>query len=191
MSHIDRDRWNARYLEYELPYSDQPRRFLVSNVAYLPKAGLALDAAMGLGGNAGFLLDLGLRVIGIDISEIALRAARQRFPALMAVQADLTQLRLPAQTFDLIMNFNYLERSLWSQYMHALKPGGILIIETLTEEFLEQRPEIDPAYLLARGELPRLFPKLEILVHREVRINEDGHLRPLAGLVARRPMTDP
>ncbi len=108
----------------------------------------------------------------------------------MAVQADLRHFKLPEEMFDLIINFYYLERSLWDQYIQALKPGGILITETLTEEFRKQHPEIEPAYLLAPGELQQIFTGTEILVYREELINEEGHLRPVASLVARRPLSD-
>jgi SAM-dependent methyltransferase len=36
-----------------------------------------LDIAMGLGGNAAFLLERGLRVVGLDISWVALQRAKQ------------------------------------------------------------------------------------------------------------------
>lgn len=183
----DRQRWNTRYQQYEKPSIKRPRKFLLENAAYLPQKGLALDVAMGLGGNAGFLLARGLRVIGVDISEIALRRAYQRLPELFPVQADLRHFSLPDRAVDVILNFYYLERSLWPFYHRALKPGGILVFETMTQDMSLTHPEIDPVYLLAPGELCQAFSKLEILVYREETINEDGRQRPVASLVARCP----
>ncbi len=187
MSISDRQRWNSRYTQEECASFERPRGFLVQSALFLPHHGLALDAAMGLGGNAAFLLARGLRVIGVDISEVALRAARQRLPGLAAVQADLSHFYFPENTFELIVNFYYLERSLWPSYSSALKPGGILVFETLSIEMLSIHPEIDPLYLLKPGELRQAFPDLETISYRQEWITESGHRRPVASLVARRP----
>ena len=190
MSIQDAQRWDSRYTE-NARYStfEKPRPFLVNHVKLLPTSGLALDIAMGLGGNAELLLKRGLKVIGVDISSVALKRARQRLPALMAVQADLTRFYLPANTFDVILNFFYLQRDLWPNYVRALRPDGWLIFETLTVDFRSMQPEIDPKYLLASGELRHAFPSLEIVDYQEGwSTSDDGHRRPVAGLVARKPM---
>ncbi|RPI29324.1 MAG: class I SAM-dependent methyltransferase [Chloroflexota bacterium] len=186
MPHPDAERWNARYTQEEFKHFEQPRPFLVEQAGFLPSQGLALDAAMGLGGNAGFLLQRGLRVIGVDVSSVAVRRAKQRLPGLMAVVADITSFALPTATFDVILNFFYLERSLWPLYRQALRPGGLLVIETLTVEMLKVQPEIEPVYLLAPGELRAAFADLEILVYREGWVaGRRGHSRAVASLVAR------
>lgn len=189
MAKEDSVRWDQRYQE-ESRYNsfNRPRPFLVENAGFLPSCGLALDAAMGLGGNAAFLLERGLRVVGIDISEVAVRQAKERLPRLMAVQADLDLFCLPSSTFDLIVNFFFLERQLWPQYARALRPGGVLVFETMTQDMREIRPDIDPAYLLTPGELNQAFPELQTLVYREGWTENDrGHRRATAALVARKP----
>lgn len=186
----DAQRWNARYREEERYATfEAPRPFLVEGAGYLPAQGLALDAAMGLGGNAGFLLERGLRVVGVDISEVAVRRARSRRPELMAVLADLTRFYLPPTTFDVILNFFYLQRDLWPSYVAALRPGGLLFIETLTEAMRHRQPDIDPQYLLAAGELEYAFPGLETLRYYEGWTEGSrGHPRPVARLLARKPL---
>ena len=59
----DAQRWNNRY-QQETRYNrfSQPRPFLRQHLWRLPASGLALDAAMGLGGNAGLLF--GARAAG-------------------------------------------------------------------------------------------------------------------------------
>jgi tellurite methyltransferase len=184
----DAKRWDERYSgESRHSNFEKPRPFLVHHAELLPTNGLALDVAMGLGGNAEFLLKRGLKVIGVDISSVALKRARQRLPELIAVQADLTQFYLPANTFDVIINFFYLQRNLWPDYIRALRPNGWLIFETLTVDFRSIQPEIDPKYLLAPNELHHAFPALEIIDYQEGwTTNDNGHLRSAAGLVARK-----
>jgi hypothetical protein len=161
---------------------------LVENKHFLPRGGLALDAAMGLGGNAGFLLKHGLRVVGVDISSVAVGQAKARLPGLMAVIADLSYFYIPPHSFDAILNFYFLQRDLWPLYRSALRPGGVLFIETLTQEMLRLQPDTDPAYLLAPDELRRAFADWEILVYREGwERSRGGRLHPVASLVARIP----
>jgi tellurite methyltransferase len=182
----DARRWDQRYLDRERESFKAPRPFLVEHAPYLPGEGLALDVAMGLGGNAGFLLERGLRVVGVDISSVAVNRARQRLNGLMAVRADLTHFYLPENTFDLIVNFYYLERGLWDQYKRALKSGGVLVMETLTRGTLAVNPDLDPAYLLSPGELLRAFGDMEILVYQEgLERTEGQHPRAVASIVAR------
>jgi tellurite methyltransferase len=185
---IDAVRWNARYLNENSGSFVTPRSFLVENSSYLPQLGLAVDAAMGLGSNAGFLIEHGLNVIGVDISEVAVHRAKKNFPQLWAVVADLTRFSMPPNTFDVILNFFYLERDLWPHYIKSLKPGGVLIFETLMLDMLQIHPDIPPAFLLGKDELRLGFSELEILVYREGWIkSETGHLRAVASLIGRKP----
>lgn len=186
----DAERWNARYSQDER-YSkyDLPRPFLVEHADYLPETGLALDVAMGKGGNASFLLERGLRVIGVDISWVALRHAKVLNPELMAVLADLTRFSLPTHKFDAILNFYYLQRDLWSQYRRALRPGGLLFFETLTQEMQQVDPGIDSIYLLEAGELREAFHDWRIHVYQEGWVGQETkHPRAVASLVASKPV---
>jgi tellurite methyltransferase len=81
--------------------------------------GKALDIATGKGRNAIFLAERGFDVVGVDISSIALaeaqRWAKEKSLAIAWQQADLEQIELPALRYDLVLNFNYLQRSLLNQ----------------------------------------------------------------------------
>jgi len=187
MSLDDARRWNARYQTGMRDSFEHPRPFLVEHAHLLPSSGLALDVAMGLGGNADFLLQHGLRVIGVDISDVAIRISASRLPGLMPVVADLSRFYLPPDSFDVIVNFLYLQRDLWAFYSSALRPGGILILETLTRDMLTIHPEIDPHFLLKPRELAHAFPSLQTLVYREGwQESLTTHPRAVASLIAQR-----
>jgi SAM-dependent methyltransferase len=186
----DQLRWDERY-RAEPRYSrfERPRHFLVRHSRYLPAAGLALDLAMGLGGNAEFLLSHGLRVVGVDRSGVAVQKAKHRMPALMAVHADLADFPLPNARFDVVLNFYYLQRDLWPRIESALRPGGVLFYETLTREMLAINATIDPQFLLAPGELGAAFPGLDTLEYVEGwTAGDSGHRRAVAALIARKPV---
>src|SRR5690349_6181617 len=116
----DQSRWNDRYRTQHAT-SPSPAPWLLEHAALLPAPGLALDVAMGLGGSAGWLSERGWRAAGADLAEVAVRRAKARWPALLAFVADLEHYRFPDQTFDLILDFRYLDRGLWPQFRRALK----------------------------------------------------------------------
>ncbi len=193
MTGEDADRWNSRYLAEDLSISHQPSRLLIDHLDLLPRQGLALDLAMGLGHNAGVLLRHGLRVVGVDISWVAVRQAKLNFPGLMCAVVDLERFLIPVNIFDVIINTLYLQRSLWQPIVFGLKIGGIVLIECLTEDMLELHPEIDPSYLLKSGELRQTFTEpgisrnLELLSYSEGwKLSNAQHRRATACLVARR-----
>lgn len=189
MPHQDALRWDNRYREDKRYTSfEQPRPFLLDNSYLLPMSGLALDLAMGLGGNAHFLLSKGLRVVGVDISSTAVWQAKNKNPKLMAVLADLAEFYLPAQKFDVVLDFYYLNRELWPAIRNTLRQDGLLIIETLTRSMLQINPEIDPIFLLEQNELRASFADWEILAYREGWLQtESAHPRAVASLIARSP----
>jgi len=191
MPHPDALHWNARYAsEQKYLFKQEPRPLLTSRLNLLPETGLALDVACGTTPSGIFLAERGWRVIGLDVAETALRRVQARakkdaLPVSLAV-VDLTRIRLPAARFDLILNFYYLERSLWSAYQQALKSGGLLFFET----FL-WHPEVEdhPEYYLQPDELRQAFAGWDILFYDEInrpRRNEHGTKR-VAQLVARKP----
>ncbi len=184
----DAARWDEKYQDERYNTFTQPRQFLIDHESYFPRRGLALDVAMGLGGNSAYLVEHGLSVIGVDISSVAVRRAKKRFPQIMVVQADLTHFYLPTARFDVILNFFYLQRDLLPRLVCALRPGGLLLIETMTQSMLEVKPDIPPDCLLAPYELHNMFAHLDIITYHEGWTNSrDHHRRAIASLAARVP----
>ncbi|HHY88206.1 MAG TPA: class I SAM-dependent methyltransferase [Chloroflexi bacterium] len=190
MQNEDAVRWNARYADCGRPYDTTgPRELLVEHLDLLPDRGLALDLAMGLGHNGALLQSRGMRVVGVDVSIEAVRRARQMYPGMTAFVADLTSFRFPSGCFDLILNFYYLQRDLLADFARLLKPGGMVVIETLTEVMQAIKPDLPPEYLLQSGELRRLFTGWEILYEREGWIpSRHGGKKAVASLIARLPI---
>lgn len=183
----DAIRWNQRYKDPK-SWMHCPRKLLTENLYLIPQKGAALDIAMGVGVNASALLEHGLQVVGIDISHRAARVAKNNYPELQAVVADLTHFNFPLQYFDVICNFYYLQRELWPRFTKILKPRGYLFFETLTRPMTKIKPELDPHYLLGEGELMEGFKDWEIISYFEGwQESEIGNPKAVARLLARLP----
>jgi SAM-dependent methyltransferase len=194
MSNPVRRRWEEKYQrEAELWLEKEPRKLLKSFAYLLPGDGRALDAASGVGNNAVFLARKGLRVFALDISESALRLAKQRTKflpkPLEAAVVDLSKPWLPADYFDVIINFHFLERATFPVYRKSLRLGGLLFFDTFT------KPAGDfdsPEYYLQQGELFEHFQDYEVIHYREDQLPPtDTHpKRGLAQLVARKSQSN-
>jgi 2-polyprenyl-3-methyl-5-hydroxy-6-metoxy-1,4-benzoquinol methylase len=173
--------------------ADQPSDFLrqvfESDAWHIPH-GLALDVAAGKGRNAIFLAKMGFSVVGIDISTIALEEARRRAEEksleISWHRADLEQIELPTAAYNLIVNFNYLQRSLVPQIRRALKPQAHIIFETyLIDQQASGHPK-NPAYLLNHNELLDHFRSFRVLCYREGKYTEGGKAAFRAGIFAQK-----
>jgi SAM-dependent methyltransferase len=191
MAHDDQLRWDKKHAADG--GSDRPAKFLVevlSSGDWRITAGRALDVACGTGRNALYLAAKGFDVTGIDISEVALAEARRRVQAASLparfVQADLEALRLPEAEYDLIINFNYLQRSLIAPMFSALKIGGHIIFETFLIDQKEIGHPKNPHHLLGRNELLQFFSGMRVLYYREGQITEAGTTSFRARLLAER-----
>lgn len=191
MSNPEADRWNEKYSqESDLWLGMEPRRLLVSFIDWLPNAGLALEAACGVGINAIYMARHGLRVFGFDISEYALRLAREKVkemnhPVEFAVM-DLSNLWLPDDSFNVITNFHFLERGAIPVFQKALKPGGLILFDTF---MATGRSNDTLHYYLDPGELRSLFDGFEMIHYEESTQHPSRRHgeRGSAQLVARKP----
>jgi SAM-dependent methyltransferase len=152
----DRERWNAKHARggHELP--SIPLLRLQGRL----RPGTALDLAGGRGENAAILSLAGWRVVLADLSDAAVRLARDRAAGLrtplLSVQADA--LRLPFRgPFDTIVVARFLERPLLPVLADLLRPGGTLYCEQPVRG-------LKPDYLARPGEFRALLPLLEPVV---------------------------
>jgi tellurite methyltransferase len=158
----------------------------------------ALDIACGNGRNAGYLAQLGFEVDAVDVSDVAIDALRAAVDARgLSVHPRRRDLEhgepgddggLGDSAYDVIVQTNYLQRDLFGDLARALRPGGLLIVETFTRADLEALGNhVEARYLLKPGELSASFPGLEVILHREAVLEHGERKRAVAGLVARRP----
>ena len=99
-------------------------------------AGLdVLEAGCGEGYGADLIARSARRVIAVDYDEAAVTHVRARYPAVEAVQANLTELPLPDDSVDVVVNLQVIEH-LWDQARfvaecaRVLRPSGLLMVST-------------------------------------------------------------
>ncbi|MBI5746516.1 MAG: class I SAM-dependent methyltransferase [Nitrospirae bacterium] len=179
--------WDTRYWTGDYSPAKESSRLLVQLLPLLPK-GRALDIACGEGRNAIFLAQNGYDVDAVDISTVALErvaeAAKLARVKVNLIQADLENYEIPAGTYDLIINFNYLQRSLVPAIKMGLKKRGAVIFETYTLEQQAIGHPKNPDFLLKPNELLHLFSDLHIFFYREG-IFEEGGMKAIASLAGK------
>ncbi len=191
MSIEDKVRWDKQHESTRS--SAEPSAFLreiFATEAWPIPRGRALDVACGKGRNALFLAERGFDVTAVDISPVALeegrRYAAEKNLAVTWQQADLERIQLAENAYDLVVNFNYLQRSLIPPIKASLRVGGSIIFET----YLIDQPSIghpkNPAYLLQHNELLNFFRDYRVLCYREGRFSEGGEPAFRAGIFAQK-----
>jgi len=182
----DKKRWNRKYDTEQYLFGKTPIAFLKEHLHLLPK-GNALDIAMGEGRNGVFLATKGFQVTGIDISETGLKKAetlaKEQGVSIGTKVVDLEQYQLRSETYDVILCTYYLQRNLFPQMIKALKPGGMVLVETYTMEHLKYRAHFKPQYLLQPNELLDHFTDLTILQYQ---VRDDGQA-VYASILAQKP----
>jgi tellurite methyltransferase len=185
--------WNHRYSqEGRLP---PPDPWLVHAGPILAPGvpGPILDLACGLGQNALWLAALGLSVVGVDASAVAIERARyearrRRVNAtfeVTKVRAGEPFSRSWSGLWGAIIVFRFLDRTLFAQLERSVAPGGILAYNTHLQHplrSLENGPR-RPEHLLHSGELLWRLPAVTPLSYAEWA--EGG--RAFAAFLARRP----
>lgn len=183
----DQARWDEKHGRTEYDAGVRPATFLEERItlieSLLPLRGRALDLAAGAGRNSVFLAQHGFEVVALDVSPVGLalagRLAQERGVEIQCEAVDLERRLLPEATYDLVVDFFYLQRSLFPGIVAALRPGGLLVFETFTVD----HPTMRKDFLLGQNELLNAFLQMRVLFYEEL---PDPH-SPVARLIAQKP----
>ena len=188
----DRERWNEKYSsddEFELPGEPIPE--LARRIDTLPE-GRALDVATGTGRNAIHLAEHGYDVEAVDVSDEALRQARQRADErgvdVEWIRADITDTAFDVETdaYDVITVSFFAALGLLPDLQEALAPGGVLVYDhhLRSSDPIEIGPSSD-RYRYRSNDLLRACLDLTILGYEERRREVNDGTAAVATLVAR------
>jgi len=133
------NKWNERYKSEEFVLGTNPSPFLETNMDFiksLTPGRKAFDIACGEGRNSIFLAKQGFTVTGVDISEMGLLKAgkwmEREHLQIEFRNTDLEEYEF-TETYDLIINFNFLLRDLIPKAVTALNPKGVMAMDTLLD----------------------------------------------------------
>lgn len=187
----DQIRWDRQHGEvHGIP---APSRFLqeiIDSDHWKISPGRALDVATGKGRNALFLASRGFQVTAIDISSVGFEQGRKQAEEsslpVTWLKADLEDVQLDPTEYDLMVNINYLQRSLIPRIKSALRPGGHVIFETyLIDQQAAGHPK-NPDYLLDHNELLDHFRDFRVLLYREGKFADSAETSFRAGIFAQK-----
>ncbi len=186
------EKWNERYRGSDAVVP-QPVWVLQHYDYLLPPAGVALDLACGLGGNAIFLAQAGFAVNAWDISDVAVRTLQNfslsRRLMIDAVTRDVEREPPAPLSQDVIVVSYFMHRPLFAPLVAALRPGGMIYYQTFSIDRPEGAPgPRNPEFLLQRNELLRAFSSLDVLAFHDEGLlgNADKGLPGESAIVARK-----
>ncbi len=152
-------RWDTTYAAVrDFP---EPNPDLIRYRDLLPKHGLALEVACGLGADALYLASQGFDVTAWDASTIAIGRLQQEAAArslcLTTSCLEITPKAFTSAQFDLVYVHRYLDRDIIPAILKSLKPSGVLFYQTFSQSATGSvTPTTGPtnkAYRLAANEL--------------------------------------
>jgi ubiquinone/menaquinone biosynthesis C-methylase UbiE len=142
-----------RYLA-ERTRDSEDIRLLADLIARLPAHANVLDVGCGAGVPVTQILSEHFKVTGVDFSEAQIELARKNVPQARFLCEDMTQLDLPANTFDGITSYYaiiHIPREehppLLANFHRMLKPAGFALLCLGAEHLID---DIDEDYLGAR-----------------------------------------
>lgn len=133
--------WDERYADSEYLFGTEPNDFLKSVSGRLPAGSRVLCLADGEGRNGVYLATLGHRVTAVDQSRVGLEKAKllaeQKQVPIDTIEADLAVYDLGVESWDCIVSIFFhippdLRDRIYPRIITALKPGGLLILESYT-----------------------------------------------------------
>lgn len=163
------EKWNQRHHQAES--EGKVAQVLLRNMHLLPVTGVALDLACGRGASALLLAEKGLETHAWDFSSVAIEKlqtrAEERDLSVHCQVRDVVKHPPERAGFDVILVSFFLDRSLFSRLIEALKPGGKLYYQTFVQEVYLDRGPTSADWRLRKNELLQVFKELDIHYYRE------------------------
>ena len=181
--------WDDRYADSDYLFGTAPNDFLKSVAERLPPNSRILCMADGEGRNGVYLATLGHKVTAVDQSRVGLekakKLAKQKQVSIETIKADLAEYDLGVESWDCIVSIFFhipsaVRAHIYPRIITALKPGGILILESYTPEQLNHGTGGPPIaeLMLTKDELAQYFSEMNLEhlqeLEREV-IEGTGH----------------
>jgi len=168
MNSTDQTKWNRIYTMNQHGFYP-PAMVLQMHSHLLPRHGTALDLACGKGRNAIYLCRHGLTTTAWDISNEAINQlneyARSEGLSIDAQVRDVSGHPPEQNRFDVIVVSHFLDRTLMSSLIDALKTNGLLFYQTFTRLKVNETGPTNPDYLLEKNELLETFGHLDVLFY--------------------------
>ena len=181
--------WDERYADSDYLFGTAPNDFLKSVTDRLAPNSRILCLADGEGRNGVYLATLGHKVTAVDQTRVGLEKAKklaeQKQVSIETIKADLAEYDLGVESWDCIVSIFFhipsaVRAHIYPRIITALKPGGILILESYTPEQLNHGtggPSIADL-MLTKDELAQNFSEMNVKhleeLEREV-IEGAGH----------------
>jgi cyclopropane fatty-acyl-phospholipid synthase-like methyltransferase len=169
--------WDQRYAVDEYIYGTEPNSFLAEHAEML--SGPVLSLAEGEGRNSVFLASIGLKVHGVDGSNVGLAKAqalaRSRGVEIQTEVADLGIFEPAANYYGSVVSISAhlpsaIREKLYPLVERCLKTGGIILLEAYSEDQLARDtggPK-DADMLMTQAKIEREFPNCEPILLREL-----------------------
>ncbi len=191
--------WDRRYADEGFFHGTEPNAFLAEHAARL--AGPVLSLAEGEGRNAVFLAARGLDVLAVDFSRVGLakaeRLAVERGVRIRTQLADLADFEPEPGCYGGVISIcahlpSRVRRQLNPRIERALRPGGVLLLESYSQQQCGRGGPPDPDTLPSAAMLRAEWPGLEIELLREIErpaCERPGHasMGAMVQLIARKP----
>ncbi|GJL52680.1 MAG: hypothetical protein NPIRA01_39070 [Nitrospirales bacterium] len=186
--------WDERYTGDKYIYGTEPNSFLAEHETMLRDPVLSL--AEGEGRNAVFLASLGLKVHGVDGSEVGLAKAQALAKSKgVKIQTEVIDLGTfePAEScYGSVVSISShlpsaMRRRLYPLVERCLRTDGIILLEAYSEAQLARDtggPK-DPDMLMTPAKIEREFPNFEPVLLRELEreVSEGTYHTGLASVV--------
>ncbi len=159
MANKDKIKWNEKYKNTPKLLEDREPSIKLIEAIKHTKGNKALDIACGAGKNSIYLARNNFFIDSMDISDIALKTLDKKgYKNINTIQIDLEEeFVLNKNSYDIIVQTNFLDRTIIPKLINSLKKDGIIFIETYMHHSSNEKEPSNNNFLLKQKELQKLF----------------------------------